>query len=234
MRKPSAIATALATAALLWAAVPDDALAGGRHRGGQGHDCRDRPQHYGRSETWIHVTQVRVRPAPPPWTGHHRPHHGCDDHSWRNRGGWRPHRPASAVTYASGYSSGGRELIGTLVGGAVGGVMGSTIGKGSGRTAAIVGGTVLGVLVGGSVGRSMDEVDRLYVDHALETVPNRDSLAWQNPDTRAAYEVTPLATYQDGGRYCREYTATAWVAGKEQQIYGTACRQPDGSWEVVR
>ncbi|MBE0617447.1 MAG: hypothetical protein IH608_05920, partial [Proteobacteria bacterium] len=62
----------------------------------------------------------------------------------------------------------------------------------------------------------------------------QSSVAWQNPDTRTAYEVTPLATYQEGDRYCREYTATARIAGEPQQIYGTACRQPDGSWELVR
>jgi len=233
MRKPSAIATALATAALLWTVVPAEVLAGERHRGEHRNGSRERA-HHERPETWVHVTQIHVRPAPLPWAGHYRPRHGCDDHWRHDRGAWQPYRSPPPFTYRPYRPSGGRELIGTLVGGALGGVMGSTIGKGSGRTAAIVGGTVLGVLVGNNVGRSMDALDRSYVDHALETVPNRDSLAWQNPDTRAAYEVTPLATYQDSGRYCREYTATATIAGDRQQIYGTACRQPDGSWEVVR
>ena len=35
------------------------------------------------------------------------------------------------------------------------------------------------------------------------------------------------------GRYCREYTATAVVGGKTQNTYGTACRQPDGAWQLV-
>ncbi len=35
-------------------------------------------------------------------------------------------------------------------------------------------------------------------------------------------------------RYCREYTKTITVGGKPQeQGYGTACMQPDGSWEIV-
>lgn len=35
------------------------------------------------------------------------------------------------------------------------------------------------------------------------------------------------------GRYCREFQHEVAVAGKREQGYGTACRQPDGSWEVV-
>lgn len=35
------------------------------------------------------------------------------------------------------------------------------------------------------------------------------------------------------GRYCREYQAQVIVNGAPQQSYGTACRQPDGSWRVV-
>lgn len=35
------------------------------------------------------------------------------------------------------------------------------------------------------------------------------------------------------GRYCREYQAQVVVNGMPQPSYGTACRQPDGSWRVV-
>lgn len=38
-------------------------------------------------------------------------------------------------------------------------------------------------------------------------------------------------TYRnDEGRYCREYQTTATIDGKRQQLYGTACLEPDGSW----
>ena len=35
-----------------------------------------------------------------------------------------------------------------------------------------------------------------------------------------------------GGDYCREYQQTLTIAGKTQKGYGTACLQPDGSWEL--
>lgn len=32
---------------------------------------------------------------------------------------------------------------------------------------------------------------------------------------------------------CREFQQKILIDGKEQSAYGTACRQPDGSWRVV-
>lgn len=33
--------------------------------------------------------------------------------------------------------------------------------------------------------------------------------------------------------YCREFTKEVLIGGQVQQSYGTACMQPDGSWQVV-
>jgi hypothetical protein len=35
------------------------------------------------------------------------------------------------------------------------------------------------------------------------------------------------------GRYCREFQQAVTVGGRTEQAYGTACQQPDGSWEIV-
>lgn len=35
------------------------------------------------------------------------------------------------------------------------------------------------------------------------------------------------------GKYCREYNSTARIDGRNQAIYGTACMQQDGSWQLV-
>lgn len=37
----------------------------------------------------------------------------------------------------------------------------------------------------------------------------------------------------DDGRYCREYQSKVTVGGRVEHSYGTACQQPDGSWEIV-
>lgn len=43
-----------------------------------------------------------------------------------------------------------------------------------------------------------------------------------------------MRTFADtSGQPCREFQQTIVVAGQQQQGYGTACRQPDGSWRIV-
>lgn len=38
---------------------------------------------------------------------------------------------------------------------------------------------------------------------------------------------------QANDNYCREYTKTITIGDQKEVGYGTACLQPDGSWEVV-
>ena len=33
---------------------------------------------------------------------------------------------------------------------------------------------------------------------------------------------------------CQEYTKHVTIGGQSETIYGTACRQPDGTWDVVQ
>jgi hypothetical protein len=40
------------------------------------------------------------------------------------------------------------------------------------------------------------------------------------------------AVSSNDGRYCREYQTISKVGGASRQTYGTACMQPDGSWEI--
>lgn len=55
-------------------------------------------------------------------------------------------------------------------------------------------------------------------------------------ETEPPIDAVPASpTYADSqGRACREYQSTVVVAGRTQQGYGTACRQPDGAWQIVR
>lgn len=42
-------------------------------------------------------------------------------------------------------------------------------------------------------------------------------------------------TYIDeSGQTCREYQSTIFVGDQQQQAYGTACLQPDGTWRVTQ
>lgn len=129
-------------------------------------------------------------------------------------------------------TQGPNEQAGMVIGGILGGVVGSQVGGGHGRTAAIIAGSLIGAAIGGNVGRSMDETDKLKTAAALETVRTGVPSTWKNPDTGNEYTVTPTKTYDSSAGPCREYTVDAVIAGKREKVYGTACRQLDGSWKI--
>lgn len=125
-----------------------------------------------------------------------------------------------------------KQNIGAVAGAVGGGVLGSQFGKGSGKTAMTIVGALAGAGLGGYIGNQMDENDRLRANQSLETMPDNRATTWRNPNTGQGYTVTPTKTYQaDSGQYCREYSTTAYIDGKEQTVYGRACRQPDGTWQ---
>lgn len=133
---------------------------------------------------------------------------------------------------------GPKETVGTLGGAALGGWAGSNIGSGTGQLAATAAGALIGAVVGGGIGSSLDNVDRLYAErtaqNTLENSPSGVPGEWRNPDSGNYGSVTPQPAYQTAsGQYCREYQTTVVVGGESQQGYGTACRQPDGSWQIA-
>jgi surface antigen len=70
--------------------------------------------------------------------------------------------------------------------------------------------------------------------YALENNPANRPADWVNPDTGRSGAVLPVRTFQNThGQPCREFISTITIGGREEQGYGTACRQPDGSWQIV-
>jgi surface antigen len=125
------------------------------------------------------------------------------------------------------------EGVGTISGGVIGGLLGSQFGGGSGKVMAAAGGALVGAYLGGQIGKSMDKVDRMEMEKALETAPTGKAVRWSNPDTGNRYTVKPVRTYYQAQQACREYITQAVIAGKNEQIHGKACRRADGSWHVV-
>ena len=125
-----------------------------------------------------------------------------------------------------------KQDVGVLAGGAVGALLGNQIGGGSGKILATVGGAVLGAYLGGKIGASMDKVDRMEVNKALEKTPTNQAYSWHNPDTNIDYRVQPTRTYAEGKRPCRTFVTTALIDGKAEKITGKACRRTDGTWQM--
>lgn len=129
-----------------------------------------------------------------------------------------------------------KEDCGTLLGAIGGAFVGSAVTGDSSVGVAI--GTLAGAYIGRDIGRRLNEADqqKMYqtTQSSLETGVSGNSSQWYNPDTGNSGSVTPQPAYTDTtGQYCREYQQTVTIAGKEETAYGTACRQPDGSWKIV-
>jgi surface antigen len=126
-----------------------------------------------------------------------------------------------------------KTTIGGLGGAAFGGLIAAAAGGGG---PAIAGAVIGGALLGGLAGNMLDQRDKRLAaeaqQRALESGPTGKPVAWTNPDNGHSGTITPVRTYQSGGTYCREFQTNVVIDGKPDKAYGTACRQPDGSWKV--
>ena len=139
------------------------------------------------------------------------------------------------ITGGGGFS---KSDIGTGLGAVGGAVAGAQFGKGKGQLVGVAVGTLLGAGIGHEIGASLDRADMSYYNQtqqrALETGQPGQVLPWNNPQSGNSGTFTPAAYYQNtGGQYCREYSQTITVGGQVERGYGTACRQPDGQWQIV-
>ena len=145
--------------------------------------------------------------------------------------------PLLAVGLAACQTAGQKQTIGTLIGAAGGGLLGAQFGSGSGQLAATAVGTFLGAAIGNQVGVSLDRADKLHASRAIQqasAAPVGKTIAWSNPDSGNYGTVTPVRDGHDTrtGDFCREYQTTVTVGGRTESAFGTACLQPDGSWQL--
>lgn len=124
---------------------------------------------------------------------------------------------------------------GTILGGAAGGLVGLATTRGKDRFAGILIGTLIGGLIGHEIGKNLDDADELRAMTALEKNKSGQRSTWVNPDSGAEISVVPERTYENReGEYCREYETEVVINGEVKKAYGTACRQPNGEWKVVK
>ena len=67
---------------------------------------------------------------------------------------------------------------------------------------------------------------------AATTAPIGEPIIWLQGGASGAVIATREGTTASG-RYCREFQHEVSIGGRTEDAYGTACRNPDGSWEVV-
>lgn len=132
---------------------------------------------------------------------------------------------------------GNKQLVGTGAGAIVGGLAGAQFGSGKGQLVGAGIGTLLGALVGSEIGSSLDKADMAYANRAQQnaySAPVGETVSWNNPDSGNYGTITPTREGQStSGRYCREFSQTIYVDGRQQTGYGTACQNPDKTWQIT-
>ena len=131
-----------------------------------------------------------------------------------------------------------KESAGAISGMIIGGALANDMaGSSKNKSLATVLGAFVGGVIGQNIGAQLDERDRLLAGEAYNTALEYNATdkaaEWRNPDTGNYGRVIPVATYRQNGRYCREFTQEIFIGGEKQTGYGRACRQPDGSWEII-
>jgi surface antigen len=131
-----------------------------------------------------------------------------------------------------------KQTLGTILGAGVGALAGSQIGSGKGQLAAVAIGALGGALIGGEIGKSLDRADRAYAgeaaQQAFESNRSGQATAWRNPDSGHSGTVTPTNVYKASGQDCREYETTVTIDGRTERAIGRACRQSDGTWQIMQ
>jgi surface antigen len=142
-----------------------------------------------------------------------------------------------ALGACAGADYGPKQTVGALAGAGLGGLAGATLFDGNARIAGAAAGTLLGAFLGNEAGKSLDRADATYASraeaHALEHAPAGTATPWRNPDSGSYGAVTPLQTFESADGYCREFQHKASIGGRNEQVFGTACRSPDGAWQVI-
>jgi len=122
---------------------------------------------------------------------------------------------------------------GQILGGVAGAAAGSQLGEGSGQTVAMIAGALIGSMIGERIGARMEDDDLEQAGFALENNRTGETAAWENPDTGNEFRVTPTDTYERDGRPCREFDFRVETERGSDVQERTACRDSDGTWEVI-
>lgn len=132
----------------------------------------------------------------------------------------------------------GNTAGGAIAGAIAGGLLGNAISGRGDRGAGTALGAIFGGVVGASIASNLNCEDRSY---AVDTyfngfeagVPNR-RYNWRSPRSGASGYLQVRDYYQDPrGMRCANYAQEIYVRGRPELAQGYACRQPDGTWQLV-
>ncbi len=133
----------------------------------------------------------------------------------------------------------GPDPAGVVAGAIIGGLLGNAAGHGSGRAGATVAGVIVGGAVGAALTSNLDCEDRSYAYktyyEGFNSGRSGSRYAWRNPRNDHRGELRIRSYYNDPyGFRCAKFTQATYVQGRSYNARGNACRQPDGTWAIVK
>jgi surface antigen len=92
------------------------------------------------------------------------------------------------------------------------------------------------VIPAAAAAKSLNDDDQAFMtEHFAKAMDNSmigQTASWTNPSSGTVVRVSPTRTFQrEDSTYCREFTQA--IGDKDPAVRGTACRQSDGSWQIV-
>ncbi len=129
------------------------------------------------------------------------------------------------------------DPAGILAGAIIGGLLGNAAGHGN--TGATMAGVIFGGAAGAALTSNMDCEDRSYAYRTYYDGFNSGRTGrrydWNNPHNGHRGQFRVGSYYNDPyGFRCARFTQTTYIQGRSYDASGVACRQPDGSWAVVK
>jgi surface antigen len=129
--------------------------------------------------------------------------------------------------------NGPNQDAGTLFGAASGAIIGGALGNGN--LGSVAAGAIIGGFLGNAIGSELDANDQRLAANAqyqaLNAGPTGAPVQWRG--RRNYGNVVAGSPYRVNDYNCRDYTHTIYIDGRPEVARGTACRQPDGTWQVV-
>ncbi len=128
------------------------------------------------------------------------------------------------------------QTAGSIAGQTVANQVTSQIGGPAGQVASSVVSSLASGVVGNVIGQNLDQTSQsaaIRAEHnALENGTVGQPVPWQGSNGTFG-QVIPQQPYQVGSQDCRRFTHTINVDGVPQKASGTACRNPDGTWQPL-
>jgi surface antigen len=87
--------------------------------------------------------------------------------------------------------------------------------------------------------QSLSDADKSFTadkfNHAMESALSGQTSSWTTPSGDYQVQVTPTRMFQKADNtYCREFTQSIQEGHEApSSSHGTACRQSDGTWQIV-